>query len=199
MAPSRWSCVRCWATASTAATTASWPALEQVCAHTAVLADFDARPGWQALHCRACWAGPSPSSLRRTEGSAIRRIGFQRWQRNLAVAAGNALHAGHAPSSRLEVLEADFRLHALEHVRWPWSTPAPLARCSAVLLLTLLPVSPPLPSSDPRLERHLKPAQAARYEGQTFADSLALAAAPGAQWHGQAMAWHQRLSSRVSP
>jgi epoxyqueuosine reductase len=29
--------------------------------------------------------------LRRTEGSAIRRIGHARWLRNLALAAGNAL------------------------------------------------------------------------------------------------------------
>jgi epoxyqueuosine reductase len=32
------------------------------------------------------------SFLRLTEGSAIRRIGHARWLRNLAVAAGNALH-----------------------------------------------------------------------------------------------------------
>jgi epoxyqueuosine reductase len=31
--------------------------------------------------------------LQRTEGSAIRRIGFERWQRNLAIASGNALRA----------------------------------------------------------------------------------------------------------
>jgi epoxyqueuosine reductase len=34
--------------------------------------------------------------LRRSEGSAIRRIGFERWRRNLAVALGNALHAHRA-------------------------------------------------------------------------------------------------------
>jgi epoxyqueuosine reductase len=32
--------------------------------------------------------------LRRTEGSAIRRIGHARWLRNLALAAGNALASG---------------------------------------------------------------------------------------------------------
>ncbi len=31
--------------------------------------------------------------LRHTEGSAIRRIGYERWQRNLAVGLGNALRA----------------------------------------------------------------------------------------------------------
>ena len=32
--------------------------------------------------------------LQRTEGSPIRRIGHERWLRNVAVAAGNALAAG---------------------------------------------------------------------------------------------------------
>ena len=36
--------------------------------------------------------------LRRTEGSAIRRIGHARWLRNLALAAGNALRSGQAPA-----------------------------------------------------------------------------------------------------
>ena len=37
------------------------------------------------------WQWDESEFLRRTEGSAIRRIGFERWQRNLAVAMGNAL------------------------------------------------------------------------------------------------------------
>ena len=32
--------------------------------------------------------------LQRTEGSAIRRSGYERWLRNIAVALGNALRAG---------------------------------------------------------------------------------------------------------
>jgi epoxyqueuosine reductase len=39
------------------------------------------------------WAWSEAEFLRRTEGSAIRRIGHLRWQRNLAVALGNALRA----------------------------------------------------------------------------------------------------------
>ena len=31
--------------------------------------------------------------LRHTEGGPIRRIGYERWRRNLAVGLGNALHA----------------------------------------------------------------------------------------------------------
>ena len=33
------------------------------------------------------WAWDEAEFLRRSEGSAIRRIGFERWQRNLAVGA----------------------------------------------------------------------------------------------------------------
>ena len=36
------------------------------------------------------WAWSEADFLRRTEGSAIRRIGWQRWRRNLAIALGNA-------------------------------------------------------------------------------------------------------------
>ena len=38
----------------------------------------------------ALLAWDEPEFLRRTEGSAIRRIGHERWLRNLAVALGNA-------------------------------------------------------------------------------------------------------------
>ena len=54
------------------------------------LADFDARalPGTASL--LQLWAWDEASFLRHTEGSAIRRIGYARWRRNLAVALGNA-------------------------------------------------------------------------------------------------------------
>ena len=38
--------------------------------------------------------------LTHTEGSPIRRIGYQRWQRNVAVAMGNALRAQNDPEIR---------------------------------------------------------------------------------------------------
>ena len=44
--------------------------------------------------------------LRRTEGSAIRRIGFERWRRNLAVALGNALRTCAGASEGEEVVRA---------------------------------------------------------------------------------------------
>ena len=50
-------------------------------------------PGPRRRHAAALWAWSEAEFLQRTEGSAIRRIGWQRWRRNLAVALGNALRA----------------------------------------------------------------------------------------------------------
>ena len=57
------------------------------------LADFDVRPLLDAPSLLALWAWSEAEFLRATEGSAIRRIGHERWQRNLAVGLGNALRA----------------------------------------------------------------------------------------------------------
>ncbi len=54
------------------------------------LADFDQREGLGDSSLLQLWQWSEPEFLRRTEGSAIRRIGYQRWRRNLAVALGNA-------------------------------------------------------------------------------------------------------------
>jgi epoxyqueuosine reductase len=58
------------------------------------LPDFDERHGLGHAGLMSLWAWDEPTWLRRTEGSAIRRIGWERWRRNLAVALGNALRAG---------------------------------------------------------------------------------------------------------
>jgi epoxyqueuosine reductase len=58
------------------------------------LPDFDVREGLAGATLLALWAWPEAEFLRRTEGSAIRRIGWQRWRRNLAVVSGNALRSG---------------------------------------------------------------------------------------------------------
>ncbi|OZB55263.1 MAG: tRNA epoxyqueuosine(34) reductase QueG, partial [Thiomonas sp. 15-63-373] len=57
-------------------------------------------------------------------GSPIRRIGFERWQRNLAVALGNGLRGNHETAWRQAATQALHsalpRARALlqEHVRW---------------------------------------------------------------------------------
>ena len=62
-------------------------------AHASPLADFDVRPQLDGPSLLDLWAWSEDDFLRLTEGSAIRRIGHERWQRNLAVALGNALRA----------------------------------------------------------------------------------------------------------
>ena len=54
------------------------------------LPDFDAREGLVAEPLARLLAWSEVEFLRRTEGSAIRRIGHARWLRNVALAAGNA-------------------------------------------------------------------------------------------------------------
>jgi epoxyqueuosine reductase len=63
-------------------------------ARRSTLPDFDVREGFEAPTLLELWAWDETQFLHRTEGSAIRRIGFERWQRNVAVALGNALRAG---------------------------------------------------------------------------------------------------------
>jgi epoxyqueuosine reductase len=62
-------------------------------AKTSPLADFDARPAFESPQLLALWAWSEAEFLQATQGSAIRRIGHERWQRNLAVALGNALRS----------------------------------------------------------------------------------------------------------
>ncbi|NCT84978.1 MAG: tRNA epoxyqueuosine(34) reductase QueG [Comamonadaceae bacterium] len=94
-------------------------------AQPAVLADFDARPGMAATPIAALLGWDEAEFLRRTEGSAIRRIGFARWRRNLAVAAGNALRAGEDAALRAALQRAGEGTDALvaEHIAWALSAP----------------------------------------------------------------------------
>lgn len=59
-------------------------------AHSTVEPDFRARPGLDAPQLIELFHWDEAEFLRRTEGSAIRRIGHERWLRNIAVALGNA-------------------------------------------------------------------------------------------------------------
>ncbi|MGA0612612.1 tRNA epoxyqueuosine(34) reductase QueG [Caldimonas sp. KR1-144] len=59
-------------------------------AQRAALPDFDVREQLADPMLLELWRWSEAEFLRHTEGSAIRRIGHERWQRNLAVALGNA-------------------------------------------------------------------------------------------------------------
>jgi epoxyqueuosine reductase len=52
--------------------------------------DFAPRKDLHAPELLALWQWDEAQFLKQTEGSPIRRIGFERWSRNLAVALGNA-------------------------------------------------------------------------------------------------------------
>ena len=68
--------------------------------------DFDARAVWSGMSLIEMWAWQEADFLRHTEGSAIRRIGFERWQRNLAVVSGNALRTHTDAAWRARLLQA---------------------------------------------------------------------------------------------
>ena len=84
------------------------------------LADFDARAPLAEATLLALWAWREADFLRHTEGSAIRRIGFARWQRNLAVALGNAWRetADPALAAALRVALPGASALLAEHIDW---------------------------------------------------------------------------------
>ncbi len=81
------------------------------------LPDFDERHGLGHASLLALWAWDERAFLHLTEGSAIRRIGYTRWRRNLAVAMGNALRAGVGAEAALVPALAVARDGADEMVR----------------------------------------------------------------------------------
>jgi epoxyqueuosine reductase len=88
------------------------------------LPDFDVRAHFEAPTLLQLWRWTEPEFLARTEGSPIRRIGHERWQRNLAVALGNALRAGLGEAEEAAVRQAlETRREAAgalvrEHIEW---------------------------------------------------------------------------------
>jgi epoxyqueuosine reductase len=88
------------------------------------LPDFDWREPLGNASLLALWTWDEPTFLRRTEGSAIRRIGHARWRRNLAVAMGNALRQDLAPTLRedlrraLTAVRPDASALLAEHIDW---------------------------------------------------------------------------------
>ena len=105
-------------------------------AQPSVLADFAVRPGLQDVGLAELFAWDEASFLRRTEGSPIRRIGHEKWLRNIAVALGNALRqapdaaTAQAIAATLATRLDDPSALVREHVQWalaqhPRLPPAP--------------------------------------------------------------------------
>ena len=79
--------------------------------------DFSARPNLHRPPLLELWRWSESEFLKHTEGSPIRRIGYQRWRRNLAVALGN----GPATTEVIEALQqalAGADPLVAEHIEW---------------------------------------------------------------------------------
>jgi len=87
------------------------------------LPDFDVRASVGNATLLSLWSWSEADFLRFTEGSPIRRIGFERWQRNLAVALGNALRVMNGSSADSIAQQLAARLAGAselvrEHIGW---------------------------------------------------------------------------------
>lgn len=86
-------------------------------------ADFQRRQQWQDQSLLALFAWNEETFLKNTEGSAIRRIGHARWQRNIAVALGNAPYSAAILQSLIGFIDnhqcdLDSDGMVLRHVKW---------------------------------------------------------------------------------
>jgi epoxyqueuosine reductase len=94
-------------------------------AQRSALPDFDERVGLSGQQLQTLFGWSEAAFLRFTEGSAIRRIGHERWLRNLAVAMGNALRAAIEGGVDAGTLQAALLAQSQhpsevvrEHVQW---------------------------------------------------------------------------------
>ncbi len=89
-------------------------------AQRSALPDFDERKGLAGSQLAALFAWSEDDFLRRTEGSPIRRIGHEKWLRNIAVAMGNALRLKPDPALvQALALRAEHPSALVrEHVAW---------------------------------------------------------------------------------
>ena len=92
------------------------------------LSDFAERHGLGRATLLQLWSWSEAEFEQRHEGSAIRRIGYLRWRRNLAVAMGNALASPDLADAEKELLRN--ALHSAlpnaeplvaEHIHWALS------------------------------------------------------------------------------
>jgi epoxyqueuosine reductase len=93
-------------------------------AEAAPVVDFDVRHGLDRSTLVELFAWSAEDFDTRMQGSAIRRIGHERWLRNIAVAMGNALRASLESVERERIVQAlqarmdDPSALVREHVQW---------------------------------------------------------------------------------
>ncbi|WP_078120643.1 tRNA epoxyqueuosine(34) reductase QueG [Thiosocius teredinicola] len=80
--------------------------------------DFRPRHGLDRTDLLTLFAWDEAAFMRHTEGSAIRRIGYHRWSRNIAVALGNADFDPGIVSALERRLEYETQPMVCEHLRW---------------------------------------------------------------------------------
>ncbi len=80
-------------------------------------ADFAPRHGLDDAELIELFAWDEPTWLTKTEGSAIRRIGYQRWLRNIAVGLGNAATTTAVIDALRSRQDSPYAL-VREHVQW---------------------------------------------------------------------------------
>jgi epoxyqueuosine reductase len=115
-------------------------------AQRSALPDFDQRNGLVGSQLVTLFGWTEDEFLRFTEGSPIRRIGHERWLRNIAVALGNALRAAadSDQSNALRIRQNPELIQALtlrrqhssplvrEHVAWALEADPATSRCGVV-------------------------------------------------------------------
>lgn len=90
-------------------------------AQTATVNDFDVRHGLDQRTMLELFAWSEADFLRRMEGSPIRRIGYEKWLRNLAVGLGNAASEFRGRADIVQALQARLDNSSelvREHVQW---------------------------------------------------------------------------------
>jgi len=97
-------------------------------AQRTALPDFAERHGLGRASLLQLWSWTEDEFNQRHEGSAIRRIGYSRWRRNLAVAMGNALAANEASELDKGLLRQALHVAlpsadslVAEHIEWALS------------------------------------------------------------------------------
>ncbi len=79
--------------------------------------DFSPRHSLDSAELTALFAWTESEWLEKTEGTAMRRIGFEQWQRNLAVALGNAKKSEAVIAALRAHEDSDSQL-VDDHVKW---------------------------------------------------------------------------------
>jgi epoxyqueuosine reductase len=99
-------------------------------AKATALPDFAERNSMGGSSLLELWSWTALDFERRHEGSAIRRIGYSRWRRNLAVAMGNALRSEKSPPALKAALRSVLQLEQMpadalvqEHIDWALEAP----------------------------------------------------------------------------